>query len=378
MLYRKFGSTKENISILGFGCMRLPVIDGDNSRIDEDKAAKMLHTAIDNGVNYIDTAYPYHNGASEPFVGKALSGGYREKVHLATKLPSWLIKTREDMDKYLDEQLKRLQTDYIDFYLVHALNKDRWKNLTGAGIFEFLDSVVKDGRVRYVGFSYHDGPGLFKEIVDAYPWTFCQIQYNYLDEDYQAGKGGLLYAVKKGMAVVIMEPLRGGKIAANVPADIQNVWDKADIKRSPAEWGLRFLWDQPEVSLILSGMTEMDHVIGNIKASEDAYPNCLTEKEKSLIEEVKGIYKSRMRVNCTNCRYCMPCPGGVNIPESFNQFNNAHLFNDIKGARNHYNNFVREYERASKCLECGKCEEQCPQHIPIRDMLKEAVNTLEV
>ncbi|WZL72289.1 aldo/keto reductase [Clostridiaceae bacterium 35-E11] len=377
MLYRKFGPTNEEISVLGFGCMRFPTVDGKDDQIDEEKATEMLRYAIDQGVNYVDTAYPYHGGMSEPFVGRALKNGYREKVHLATKLPSWLIKKREDMDYYLDEQLKRLQTDHIDFYLVHALNQERWNNLKTLNIFEFLDAAIADGRVKYVGFSFHDELPLFKEIVDAYDWTFCQIQYNYLDEAYQAGKEGFEYAASRGLGVIIMEPLLGGKIATNIPKDIQAVWDQATVKKSPVEWALQFLWDNPRTGIVLSGMSDMAQVVENIEIADKALPNTLTDEEKDLIEAVKKIYKSRIKVNCTNCRYCMPCPAGVDIPESFSHFNNAFMFDDMDGAKKQYHNFIKEKKRASKCVTCRKCEEVCPQHIPISDMLKEVVHTFE-
>ncbi|OCA97586.1 aldo/keto reductase [Clostridium beijerinckii] len=378
MLYRGFGKTNEKVSVLGFGCMRLPIIDGDTTKIDEEKATKMIRHAINEGVNYIDTAYPYHGtgmgngGESEPFVGRALKDGYREKVNLATKLPSWAIKTREDMDKYLNEQLERLQTDRIDFYLVHALNKGSWENLKKLGIDEFLNSAIKDGRIRYAGFSFHDKLEVFKEIVDYYDWSFCQIQYNYLDEDFQAGTEGLKYAADRGLGVVIMEPLRGGKIVRNLPDVVTDTFDKAEIKRSPAEWALRWVWNHPEVSVVLSGMNVMDNVTENIRVAGEALPNSLTEKELEIMENVKKAFKERIKVNCTACEYCMPCPAGVNIPKNFTLYNEYNIFvtpATEKELKERYNG-VASSERADKCVECGKCESHCPQAIKIRQELK--------
>ncbi|MGA2122276.1 MAG: aldo/keto reductase, partial [Methanoregula sp.] len=239
MLYRKMNKAAPELSILGFGCMRLP--QTENGQIDEDHATRMLRYAIDHGVNYVDTAYPYHNGESEPFVGRALAGGYREKVHLATKLPSWLVTSRGDMDKYLDEQLVRLKTDHIDFYLVHGLNTMFWENLSQLGITDFLDDAIADGRIRYAGFSFHDNVPVFKKIVDAYDWTFSQIQYNYMDEHYQAGTKGLEYAAKKGLGVVVMEPIRGGLLGRDL-AGVREIWQRAKTRRSPAGWALRWVW----------------------------------------------------------------------------------------------------------------------------------------
>lgn len=377
MLYRKFGKTNEEVSILGFGCMRFPTVDEDTKNIDEEKSIEMVRYAIDNGVNYIDTAYPYHGGMSEPLVGKALQDGYREKVYLATKLPSWLIKTREDMDKYLNEQLEKLQTDYIDFYLVHALNKDFWSNLTNNGIFEFLDSAIKSGKIKYAGFSFHDNVDLFKEIVDSYNWTFTQIQYNYLDTDYQAGLEGLDYAYDKGLAVVIMEPLRGGKLVNNIPNDIKALWDTADTKRNPVEWALKYIWDNPKVSAVLSGMSTLEQVKENIELSNDGNENSLTKDEKSLIKNVSESYKSKIKVDCTDCKYCMPCPSSVNIPRCFSIYNNGHMFNDVENAKKIYNKHMNEENKASACTECGKCEEACPQNIEIIDKLKEVVEAFK-
>ena len=271
MLYRKMPRIKENLSILGFGCMRFPILDGDVTKIDEEKSEEMLKYAIDNGVNYIDTAYPYHGatvlgGASEPFVGRVLASGYRDKVMLATKLPCWFIEKREDMDFFLNKQLKRLQTDHIDFYLVHALNSQYWSSMVPMGIKDFLDSARVDGRIRYAGFSFHDDSlDLFKEIVDAYNWDFCQIQYNYLDENYQAGKEGLEYAVEKGLGIVIMEPLKGGSLAVNMPDDAKKVFKSANPDRKPVDWALSWLWNQKDVHVVLSGMNALEQVVENIK-----------------------------------------------------------------------------------------------------------------
>ncbi len=377
MLYRSFGKTGKDLSILGFGCMRLPVIGGKQDHIDESKATSMLHYAIDNGVNYVDTAYPYHSaamhepGMSEVFVGKALRNGYREKVNLATKLPSWMIKKREDMDYYLDQQLKRLQTDHIDFYLLHGLNKQNWDNYKKLDVFEFLERAIADGRIGYVGFSFHDDLPLFKEIVDAYDWTFCQIQYNYMDEEYQAGREGLEYAAAKGLGVVIMEPLRGGSLVGKIPEDISRIWDKNDIKRSSAEWALRFVWNRPEVGIVLSGMTEMEHVEENIKIAEQGYPDSLNDKEIKLIKEVQNAYKARNKVDCTACKYCMPCPSGVDIPGNFGMLNSAFMYDAVQETKKGYGFFKASKRDASNCEECGQCEDLCPQGISIRKMLKE-------
>ncbi|SHH80203.1 aldo/keto reductase [Clostridium grantii] len=383
MLYRNYGKTNEKISVLGFGCMRLPIIDGVSSNIDENQAIAMIRHSIDEGINYMDTAYPYHGtgagtgGASEPFVAKVLKDGYREKVKLATKLPSWLIKTKEDMDKYLNEQLMRLETNYIDFYLVHALNANTWANLKELGINEFLDKAIKDGRIKHAGFSFHDKLPVFKEIVDYYDWSFCQIQYNYLDEYHQAGKEGLEYAAEKGLGIAVMEPLRGGKIANNLPKEIMSVFNSSEVKRTPVEWALRWIWDNPKVSVILSGMSSMEQVVENIKIASESEANTLNASEIGIIDEVKEIFKSRIKVNCTSCEYCMPCPVGVNIPQNFKFYNDSFLFDnpdsnihDKEKHKKSYLGKIKEENRASACVECGKCEEHCPQFINIRDELK--------
>ncbi len=375
MLYRKYGKTDEQVSVLGFGCMRLPIIGGDPTNIDEEKAIKMIRYAIDAGVNYVDTAYPYHGtgmahgGASEPFVARALADGYRQRVKLATKLPSWLIKTRADMDKYLNEQLERLKTDAIDFYLVHSLNAATWPVLKAAGISGFLDQALKDGRIKYAGFSFHDQIGLFKEIVDYYDWTFCQIQYNYLDEDYQAGKEGLQYAAQRGLGIAIMEPLRGGNIV-NMSAEAKAVIDQAVVKRTPAEWALRWVWNHPEVSVVLSGMTTLDQVVENIKVAEQAQASSLTAKEIEIIDAVKKIFKGKIKVSCTACSYCMPCPEGIDIPSCFSAYNDYWAFDATPAVKKRYEILANMAAPASKCVACGRCESHCPQGIAIREELK--------
>ena len=372
MLYRKMNTAKEKLSILGFGCMRLPVTaDG---HIDEEQSTDMIRYAIDNGVNYIDTAYPYLNGESEPFVGRALAGGYRKKVNLATKLPSWLIKFREDMDKYLDEQLSRLKTDHIDFYLVHGLNSMFWENLSTLRVTEFLDDAIADGRIRYAGFSFHDNLPLFKEIIDSYEWTFTQIQYNFMDEQYQAGTKGLEYAAKKGLGIIVMEPIRGGLLSRDLKG-ISEIWQTAEKHHEPAEWALRWVWNHPEVTVVLSGMSSPEQVRQNVTLAETGLPDSLTKKELGLFGKVKKELKKRIIIPCTGCRYCVPCPHGVSIPECFEMFNRGHIYEDDADARQLYTMFLGGFfdgipHYASCCQKCGECEEKCPQNLPIRENLK--------
>lgn len=376
MRYREFGKTGEKISILGFGCMRFPQIDG---KIDEEKTIEMVRYAIDNGVNYIDTAYPYHNGESEIVVGKILKDGYRERVNLATKLPSWEINSREDMDKYFNEQLKKLQTKQIDFYLIHALDKGLWENLVENNIFDFLNEIKKSKKVRYVGFSFHDKYEVFKEIIDSYDWDFTQIQYNYLDEEYQAGTKGLEYASEKDMGVIIMEPLRGGKLANNLPNDILEIINKSDSKKSPAQWAFKFLYNKPEIGIVLSGMSNIEQVIDNIRiCNEDGAADSMNLENEKVIEALRDTLKSKIKINCTDCKYCMPCPNGVNIPACFECLNNSSMFNDIEGIKNNmYKYLIEQDVDASKCIECGKCEKSCPQHIDIINKLKKVKETFK-
>lgn len=373
MLYRKMNKVESDLSILGFGCMRLPVTkDGS---IDDKQATEMIRFAINQGVNYVDTAYPYHNGESEPFLGRALQGGYREKVNLATKLPSWLIKSRADMDRYLDEQLKRLQTDHIDFYLVHGLMKPFWETLRRLDVLDFLDDALADGRIRYAGFSFHDELALFKDIVDSYDWTFCQIQYNFMDELNQAGTEGLRYAAERGLGIVVMEPLRGGMLTKDIPS-INRIWRKAPVQRSLSEWALRWVWNHPEVTVVLSGMSTYEQVQQNVGYAESGFPDTLSQEELDLFREAETEYKKRIKVPCTGCRYCMPCSSNVSIPECFEMYNQGCMFDASEVAGTNYNIVLGGMLTgspgfASQCQECGDCEERCPQGIPIRKHLKD-------
>jgi predicted aldo/keto reductase-like oxidoreductase len=375
MNYRTFGKTGLHISVLGFGCMRLPVIGKDHSRIDEERAAEMVRHAIDRGVNYFDTAYTYHSesfsqgGSSEPFLAKALKNGYREKIHLATKLPCWLAHSREEMDRYLDQQLDRLDTGTIDFYLLHSLNRSTWDRMVSLDVFEFLDSAIRNGKIRYAGFSFHDEVDLFREIVDAYNWTFCQIMYNYYDEHLQAGREGLAYASGKGLAVVAMEPLRGGALVTGLPEDARKILNGAAPGRSEVEWALGWLWNQPEVSVVLSGMSHMDHVKENLELAGNSLNTLWTAEDDQAVRHAQKVIMKLQRVNCTYCGYCMPCPEGVNIPRNFSLCNDHHMLHD-PSARIRYHGLLTEPERASSCIQCGVCLEKCPQQIPIPDELE--------
>ena len=373
MQYRTFGELEWKPSALGFGAMRLPVIDDDYGRIDEPEATRMLRYAIDHGVNYVDTAYPYHRGTAETFVGQALQDGYRQRVKLATKLPSWLIKAPEDFDRYLDEQLERLQTDHIDFYLLHALNERHWPNLRDLKVFDWAERAMADSRFHYLGFSFHDKYEVFQEIVDGYDgWTFCQIQYNYMDEEYQAGTRGLKYAADKGLAVVVMEPVRGGQLARNTPQAIVDLWDTAPRKRTPADWALQWVWNHPEVSLVLSGMSTMEHVEQNVASAGRSGPGTLTADELALIARVRDKYEEICPVPCTYCKYCQPCPSGVNIPLVIEIYNDGITYSEPDRAQRAYNNpnWLKEEQRADQCTQCGDCEEACPQGIPIIEWLE--------
>jgi predicted aldo/keto reductase-like oxidoreductase len=379
MLYRTVPKTGDRLSILGFGCMRLP--QNKRGGIDDAEAIRQIRYAIDNGVNYLDTAPVYHLGKSEPLLAEALASGYREKVRIATKLPPWSVHKREDMDSILATQLATLKTGRIDYYLLHSLARDNWNRLKELGALEFLDRAKKDGRIGNAGFSFHGDLDTFIEIIDAYDWEFCQIQYNYLDEHNQAGREGLLYASSRRLAVMVMEPLRGGNLASPVPEEIEKIWDSAPVKRSPAEWGLRWVWDHPEVTVVLSGMNNKAHIEENIRIASAALPGSLPGADRSLIEKVKETYKRLMKVGCTGCGYCMPCPAGVNIPECFAIYNDVDLFPHNRELKIKYllrvGGITGDRAYAGLCRDCGKCAEVCPQHLPVPDRLKEVSSALE-
>ncbi|MFW6038441.1 MAG: aldo/keto reductase [Candidatus Saliniplasma sp.] len=379
MHYRKFGELDWKPSALGFGAMRLPYEGDERGDIKESESIKMIRYAIDNGVNYIDTAWPYHDKESEKLVAKVLKDGYRDKVKIATKMPSWEVEKVEDLDHYLNKQLEKLETDHIDFYLLHALSRKHWETYQNLekDIFQWMKEKRDEGKISYMGFSFHDDLDIFKEIVDTYDWDFCQIQYNYLDQKFQAGREGLKYAHSKGLGVIIMEPLRGGKLAKEPPESIKNIWKKADKDWSPVEWALRWLWDQPEVSLVLSGMSTLDQVKENVDIAADSGIDRLSDKDLKIVDEVAEKYREISPVECTGCNYCMPCPNDVAITSNFSLYNQAEIYDEYEENKEKYMERLSEEKRASACVKCGQCEEACPQNLPIMDLMDEVAEYFE-
>jgi uncharacterized protein len=376
MRYRKLGKTNADVSVLGFGAMRLPMIGATgpmsgfdpNVKIDEAAATKMVHHALDQGVNYFDTAYGYHAGQSETFVGKVLRE-HRSKVMIASKLPLWTLQSEEELEKIFNEQLQKLQTDYLDVYLVHGLGATTWATAKKFGVLEFMDKLVKSGRIRFAGFSFHDELPLFKEITDAYDWSVCQIQFNFYDQDYQAGREGLAYAAARNIGVIAMEPLRGGKIVDKIPPEIQSIWDSAPARKSAAEWAMRWVWNFEGVSTVLTGASTLEQLQDHTRAVKDAAPDSLSAAELAVFDQVRAAYKKLLRIDCTGCGYCMKCPQGVNIPQAFSMYNDAYLFHSIEQNAFFYNSMVTPEERASNCTACLECVEKCPQKINIPEEL---------
>jgi predicted aldo/keto reductase-like oxidoreductase len=365
--YRTVPKNGDKLSALGFGTMRLP--QKARGGIDEARAIKQLRYAIDNGVNYLDTAFPYHGGQSETLLGKALLDGYRDKVKIATKLPTFMISKEEEMNKILDAQLRKLQTDHIDYYLLHALEAEVWKKMQDFNVLKFLEQAKADGKIVNAGFSFHGSQHAFKEIIESNDWAMCQIQYNFLDENLQAGTEGLRYAASKKLAVMIMEPLRGGMLAGKLPREVKQAYANAYSQWSAAEWGLRWVWNHPEVTVVLSGMNDEKQIEENITACETALPNALSQEELAVVDKVSRSYKRLMKVPCTGCAYCMPCPNGVNIPSNFNIYNQYSMFSNKFYTRGMYAVMLMglngKRADASLCKNCGACTKKCPQHINI-------------
>ncbi len=377
MSLRKFGKTGVQVFPIGFGCMRFPTKNGG---IDEPEAIKMLRYAIDNGVNYVDTAYPYHGGESELVVGKALQDGYREKVKLATKSPVWEINCPEDFDRLLDEQMKKLQTNFIDFYLLHALDKNRWDNVViKYGLLDKMKQAKEDGRIGNIGFSYHDVPEHYEEMVVGFDhWDFAQIQLNYLNEDYQAGLNGLKLLSDRNVGVIIMEPLLGGKLAS-LPKKITDIFQETNKERTPVEWALDYLWNYDNIGVLLSGMSTMEQVKDNILYAKRSKPNMFTPEENATIKKVQEKFKEIEAVPCTKCQYCMPCPVGVDIPRNFDLINEMYMFENNNKIKENYKKIINDETSkvgAIHCVDCKKCVSQCPQNINIPVELEKVNKTL--
>lgn len=364
MEYRMLDKLGIKTSLLGFGCMRFPTTaDG---KIDEERAQQMLEEAYAAGINYYDTAWPYHNGESEPFVGRAMKRYPRESFYFATKLPCWNVKTREDAVKIFTQQLEHLQTDYIDFYLLHALNKNSFHEMCELGVLEDLVELKKQGKIKYLGFSFHDNYEAFEEILTYRDWDFCQIQYNYMDTEEQAGDKGYALCEKRNVPIIIMEPIKGGALASYAP-EVEEIFKAARPEKSIASWALRWVASKPQVKVVLSGMSTGEQVKDNLETFKKFEP--LSETELETVEKVIKEIKSRIKNGCTGCRYCMPCPAGVNIPGNFSMWNAYGMYNNAGAAKWRYFNEMKEEERSNQCVSCGACESVCPQKLPIREHL---------
>ena len=365
---RRFDKLGIDVSLLGFGCMRFPT--NSEGKIDRPLAQEMLDKAIAAGVNYIDTAYPYHDGESELFVGEALKKYPRDSYYLATKLPIWFINTIEDVDKYFNEQLEKLQTDHFDFYLMHAMNRGRWRKMVELGTVKRLEELKAEGKIRFLGFSFHDEYSAFEEIINYRDWDFCQIQLNYMDTEDQAGMKGYKLAEEKGVPLTIMEPVKGGSLA-KLSDDIMDIFGELRPGKSAASFALRYVATLPNILTVLSGMSTMDQVDDNLATFTDFEP--MTDKEYEAIGRIKEIMNSRIQNGCTGCRYCMPCPFGVDIPGNFSVWNRYHMYQNYGVVKWNWDNMVKDGKTAEACKKCGKCEQACPQHLSIREDLQKVL-----
>ena len=387
VLKRKLPGTGDYLSILGFGCMRFK---RNLASTDMEKAEKQIRLAIESGVNYFDTAYMYpgNEKALGTILAKTDSEGnkLRDRVFVATKLPAMMVKTTDNIDKFFQTSLERLGMDYIDYYLVHSLsNFAAWERIKKLGVVEYLEKAKADGKIGHIGFSWHGNLHDFRKVIDDYNWEFCQIQYNYLDENFQAGTEGMKYAASKGIGIIVMEPLRGGTLAGKLPAEAMKLLkthkDQYQEKHTPAYWGFRWVWNHPEVTCVLSGMNDISQITENISTSLFSLPDSLTENDIDMINQVKDIIKQSIRVNCTGCAYCMPCPYGVDIPFCLAALNENAIFGKFT-SKVMYNFNLRPLKdkpsgKASACKKCGVCETKCPQHLPIVKSLEEAAKSLE-
>lgn len=366
-----FNISNDKVSRLGYGCMRFPVIDGDNAKIDEAKASEQLMHAIKNGINYIDTAYVYHGKNSEKFVGKFVQeNNLRDDLFLVTKIPCWMVEKYEDFDKFLNEQLENLRTEYLDFCLLHSLDLKAFKKIKELGVFDFIEKAVASGKIRHIGFSFHDEYPAFEEILKSYDWDFCQIQLNYLDTEYQAGMKGYELATSLGIPVVIMEPLKGGRLS-NPPEEILKLSDEFK-PLSPSQQALKFPLSLPNVMTVLSGMNDITQIDENIQIASEVEPDSLSEEDKNFYKKARDIFKSREKIGCTACEYCMPCTVEINIPRVFSLWNDAFLFDEEEKSKDSYKKYIEEKTPAIDCISCGQCEAVFPQHLDIIDGLREA------
>ena len=371
MLYRTFEKIGQPLSLLGMGVMRLPLLADGN--VDEEESIRIIRRAIDSGINYIDTAYTYHGSRSEVIIGKAMEGGYREKAMIADKLPIWLVEKEEDTRRFFDEQLRRLNTDFIDFYLIHCINHEGWEVTQKCRVLPVLEELKAEGKIGRIGFSFHDDLDLFKEVIDAYSWDFCQIQLNYVDTELQAGIAGMEYAGARSIPVVVMEPLKGGRLTDAVPPQVQKIWDDAPVRRTPAEWAFKWVASHPQIAVILSGMSSMEQLEQNIALFSRGDMSVLTDAELESIRQAADIYHELITYPCTECRYCMPCPNGVNIPRLIRYYNDWCAYEHNPKLKDEYLTWEDETEHASNCIKCGACESHCPQHLPVMKIMDEIV-----